>query len=209
VVSHPLERAGSTLRRHTWRLVLAWAATFAVLVALLLAFATRSTIDADPQLIPNNSFEDGLAPWEETGEAPLVERSIEEALIGRASARVEAIAPGRRYGIKFLSAVFHPDDGDRYVATAWVKGVGSALGNRVTLRVYQRGGETARRSVLRVPQPLSPSWMRMRGTVRVVEDDVHDLSMYVYVSEARRVGETFYVDEVSLVRVRERGEGAR
>jgi hypothetical protein len=207
MVSHSLARAGSTLRRHTWPLVLGWAATFAVLVALSLAFADRSTIDGDPQLIANTSFEGGLAPWEETGEA-LVERSIDEALVGRASARVEAALGDERYGIKFLSALIHPRNGDRYVLSAWVKGVGTAVGNRVTLRVQQRGGETGRRSVVRAPKHLRRSWTRVSGRFRIVEDDVHDLSIYLYVSESDRAGETFFADEIELLRVGARGEAA-
>jgi hypothetical protein len=205
VESYTFARTGSALRRHTSPIVLSWAAAFAVLIVLLLAFAERSGIDADRQLLPNSSFETGLAPWEETGDAPVVGRSIDEALAGRASARAEATAVDERYGIKVLPAVVHPDKGDRYVASAWVKAVGAAVGNRVTLRITQRGGESVRRSLLRVPRRLRPSWMHLRGSLRVVEDGVEDLHMYVYVSEARRVGETFFVDEVSLVRVA-RGE---
>jgi hypothetical protein len=201
VDSYSLARSGSALRRHTWPIVLGWAATFAALIVLLLAFAARSSIDPYAQLLPNSSFETGLAPWEETGEAPLVGRSIEEALVGRASARAEATALGHRYGIKVLSAIVQPDEGDRYVVSAWVKGVDSAVGNRVTLRV--EGDVPSFR--LRVSRRLRPSWMRLRGTVHVVDDRGEDLHMYVYVGEPRRVGETFFVDKVSLVRLA-RGE---
>jgi hypothetical protein len=197
MVVDSLTSAGSALRRHATAVALGWAVTLALAVMLLLAFAERPTIDADAELIANNSFESGLAPWEETGDA-VVERSIEDALVGNASARVEAT--GDRYGLKFLAAVIHPRAGERYAASAWVRGVGSAVGNRVTIRIGERGGETEPRTVAISTSTVRRSWTLIGARGRIADAGRNRLNFYLYVERSRRVGETFFVDQLSLVR---------
>ena len=199
-VQASLTAAGPALRRHTLALVVAWSLALLGTAGLLFAFADRPVVGSFSRLGLSESFERGFSTWSEINDAS-VERTLEQARTGRASARVEATEVGR-YGLYQLETIVRPVPGDRYTFSAWVKAAPSAVGDRVEVEILEQSTRSeVHHVVANASRVLEQRWRKISvtGTVSANGDD--HLDVYLSVERARSPGETIYVDDVSLVRV--------
>lgn len=184
-------RAGPVLRRRRLALVVGWAASFLAVFVALLALTHRPPATHVGELAANGGFESGLAPWLPYGDGRL--ELVRPGRTGAASGAAVAEAHDH-YGFVWPDAVIRPAVGDRFVLTAWVRGAGSG----VYLGLDERAG-TETHSIGDRDLALTRRWRRLSvaGVVRTPNRDAVDA--YIYLHRARAVGETLYLDDVSLI----------
>jgi hypothetical protein len=194
--------ARSVLLRRTGAIALAWALTLVAAVALLLAFADRPPIVRDANLVANDGFETGVAPWRVYGRG-LLERSTVVARTGNASGRMEA-NDFEEYGMQVWGGVVRPRPGDVYAFSVWLKGEGAAVGNEVTVQMNEHGGvleDETDRWIAGVDRVVRREWTQVRVVGRVIGDGRDSVDLFVIADDARRIGETVYVDDLTLVKL--------
>jgi hypothetical protein len=185
------------LRAHTLAFVAGWFVAFAIAFVALLALTDHGVGAPPRQLVTNPSFESRIPPWEPYKHGRL-ERSTRAARFGTASAAASSVDLGS-YGLYWIGAVVAPAPGDRFRFSAWVKGTGAAIGNRVTLQLIEHGGPHEDRVIASSTAVLAKSWRRLGATGSVEDDGRATLDSTVYVETPRRDGETAYIDGLSLL----------
>jgi hypothetical protein len=147
--------------------------------------------------IPNPSFEGDARHWRKLEDTSLA-RTLRTSKAGSFSVEVGARA-ARPYGIYVPGAVGYPVTGDVYKLSAWVKaGSASAIGKPVVVQLTESGGPTDPRVVDEASMKLTQRWKRVSVAGRVRGKLRTALDALVAGNREIAIGDTFYVDAVTL-----------
>jgi Carbohydrate binding domain len=138
-------------------------------------------------LVPNWSFEQDLSGWQVLGEADASREPQGRTSGSSASVRARGPEPGQ-VGLALPDVVSAVKQGQRYVASAWVRS--SASGQHVTLRVVGGGKEVSKKTAATLP---GLEWRRIIVDHTVVGAGALRLEI---VADGVPAGDAVLVDEV-------------
>ena len=197
VSTNAIPAASAYVQRHRRSIIVGWAASFAVLLAILLAVSEPLHAPAGGVEL-NGDFERGVAPWLPYGTAVLA-RSTTERKSGSASAAATAASDGLD-GLYWPAGIVRPSRGDRYAFSAALKGDADTVGADAVLQMNEHDALSSGRVLGYAAVRLSGAWRHARVTGVVRGRLPQALDFFVYVQDASR-GQTLYVDDVRIERL--------
>lgn len=211
----PLRRVSVLMGAHPLAIAALWLTGFAVGLGVL--FATHRLWEPPAigtNLIENPSFERDTRFWSEW--MPGTTATQREATVSRSGSFSLRVAPSASapYGVHALWIAAPVQAGVNLTLGLWVKGSGSALGQRVAVQVkaepqHGAGGalteEIAPRGDALITRvvTLTGRWQHVAASVRVRGSLPSDLDLLVLARHDIALGDVFYLDDASLVAERE------
>lgn len=149
-------------------------------------------------IMPNGDFEVNTAGWVPIN--GVLTRVSEDKQFGSWSAKMVASGGGAQTYMYWVNLVTGaPIPRSTYTISAWVKGVGSAIGKAAQLQINEAGGAVGAQASFYTPFTLDGTWQKIVATGTLIQADRTSLILYFFtINSVAAAGETVYIDGVQV-----------